>query len=148
MLLFFLLISIIFQFSDQSWIPCTTKNTAISPNFLVWKFCERHSFRIVSGESPKTMRELCLSTKSPHQEIRWNYVIFCSDATEVWWNCASADALNCLFYTFFSRNLEKCCSGRFSMISTELFKLVTIGYCLWKILASFALTKLLIFYLS
>ena len=27
------------------------------------------------GESPETMRKLCLSTKFPHQEIRWNYGI-------------------------------------------------------------------------
>ena len=30
----------------------TAKNTVISPDFLVWKFAERHSFRIVSGDSP------------------------------------------------------------------------------------------------
>ena len=29
----------------------TAKNTVISPDFLVWKFAERHSFRIVSGDS-------------------------------------------------------------------------------------------------
>ena len=34
---------------------------------------ERHSF-----DSPKTMRKLCLFTKFPHQEIRWNCGIFCS----------------------------------------------------------------------
>ena len=28
------------------------------------------------GESPETMRKLCLSTKFPHQEISWNYGIF------------------------------------------------------------------------
>ena len=33
-------------------------------------FVEQHSFRIVSGESPKTMRKLCLSTKFRQQEIR------------------------------------------------------------------------------
>ena len=33
-------------------------------------FVERHSFRIVSGDSPETMRKLCLSTKFPHHEIR------------------------------------------------------------------------------
>ena len=33
------------------------------------------SFCIVSSESPETMRRLCLSTKFPHQEIRWNYGI-------------------------------------------------------------------------
>ena len=35
-------------------------------------FVVKHSFRIVSGESPETMRKLCLSTKFSHQEIRWN----------------------------------------------------------------------------
>ena len=28
---------------------------------------------IVSGKSLETIRKLCLSTKFPHQEIRWNY---------------------------------------------------------------------------
>ena len=32
-------------------------------------FTERYSFRRVSGESPETLRRLCLSTKFPHQEI-------------------------------------------------------------------------------
>ena len=35
----------------KGWWPwITTKNTDISPNFLVWKFLEGHSFRIVSGD--------------------------------------------------------------------------------------------------
>ena len=42
-----------------------------------------HSFRIVSDESPETMRKLWISTKFPHQEIRWNYGIIGSD---LWWN--------------------------------------------------------------
>ena len=46
---------------------------------MVWKFCGQHSFCIVSGESPKTMWKLCLSTKLPHHEIRWNYDILRSD---------------------------------------------------------------------
>ena len=41
----------------------TVKNTIISPNFLVWKFCWKaefpHSFRRLS----ETIRKLCLSTK-------------------------------------------------------------------------------------
>ena len=41
-------------------VQTTAKNTVISPNFLVWKF----------------IRKLCLSTKFPHQKIRWNYGIF------------------------------------------------------------------------
>ena len=42
-------------------------------------FVERQSFRTNSGESPETMRKLCLSTKFPHQEIRWYYCILRSD---------------------------------------------------------------------
>ena len=37
---------------------------------------ERHSFRIVLGDSPETMRKLCLSTKLSYQKIRWNYDTF------------------------------------------------------------------------
>ena len=45
-------------------------------NFLVWKFfVVRHSFRIVSGDSPETLRELLLSAKFRHQQIRFNYGI-------------------------------------------------------------------------
>ena len=36
---------------------------------------ERNSFRRVSGESPETLRKLFLSTKFPHQEIRWNFCV-------------------------------------------------------------------------
>ena len=43
----------------------TMENTAIPPNFLECKFCE----------SPETLQKLCLLTKCPHQEIRWNYGI-------------------------------------------------------------------------
>ena len=38
-------------------------------------FVERHSFHIVSSNLPETMWKLCLSTKFPHQEIKWNYGI-------------------------------------------------------------------------
>ena len=48
----------------------TAKNIVISPSFLVWKFCGRHSFRIVLGESCETMRKLCLFTKFTHQQIK------------------------------------------------------------------------------
>ena len=42
---------------------------------MVWKFCGKAQFPYSLGESPETMRKLCLSTKIPHQEIRWNYGI-------------------------------------------------------------------------
>ena len=41
---------------------------------MVWKFCGK----TVSGESPETMRKLCLSTKFPHHEVKWNDGILCS----------------------------------------------------------------------
>ena len=63
-------------FSSFLILGFTAKNAVLSPNFLVWKFCGKAQFRIVSGESPKTMRKLCLSIKFPHQEIRWKYGIF------------------------------------------------------------------------
>ena len=36
----------------------TAKNTIVSPDFLLWKFCGKAQF---PGDSPKTMRKLCLS---------------------------------------------------------------------------------------
>ena len=58
--------------NHKFWIFCfieclTAKNTVLPPNFL-WK--------------GTVMRKLCLSTKFPRQETRWNYVIFCS----VWYH--------------------------------------------------------------
>ena len=49
----------------------TAKNTVISPNFLVWKFCGKVQFLqsfVLCGN--------CLFTKFPQQETRWNYCIF------------------------------------------------------------------------
>ena len=51
---------IIFDNTDN-----TMKNTVISPNFLMWKFCGKAQF-----PHSETMRKLCLSTKFPHQEVR------------------------------------------------------------------------------
>ena len=38
------------------------QNIVTSPNFLVWKFVERHSFRIVSSDSTEILGKLCLFT--------------------------------------------------------------------------------------
>ena len=51
--------------------------------FLCGNFVERHIFRIVSGKSLKTMWTLCLSTKFPLQEIKWNYGIFLSVQSQI-----------------------------------------------------------------
>ena len=45
-------------------------------------FVEKQSFRMIS-DSPKIMSKLCLSTKFPHQDIRWNYGIFRSEGLYV-----------------------------------------------------------------
>ena len=68
---------LLLHFYEQP-INFTAKNTVISPDFLQWNFAERHIFRIVLDDLPETMRKLCLSAKFPHQEIKWNYRIFCS----------------------------------------------------------------------
>ena len=63
-------------------------------------FVERHSFYIVLGESPETMRKLCLFTKFPHQEISWSYGIFRS---VIWWFVATQPIFTC------SKSLGKMC---------------------------------------
>ena len=42
------------------------------------KFCGKARFPIILSDLPKTVRKFCLSTKFLHQEITWNYGIFCS----------------------------------------------------------------------
>ena len=44
----------------------SAQNTEISPNFLARKLCE-------NAQLPQ---KLCVCTKSPHQEISWNYCKF------------------------------------------------------------------------
>ena len=50
-------------------------------HLIAWygNFVERHSFRIVSGDSPETVWKLCLSAKYLYQEIRWNNGILRSE---------------------------------------------------------------------
>ena len=60
-------------FSDNNYVifaKNSAKNAVISPNYMWGNFVERHSFRIISGDSSKTMWKLYLSTKFPQQEIR------------------------------------------------------------------------------
>ena len=53
-------------------------------HLISWRgnFEERHSFGIVLEESPETMQKLCLSSKFPHQDIRWNFGILHSVGLE------------------------------------------------------------------
>ena len=60
------------------WETSTAKNTVISPNFLVWNICGKAQFPHSFGRIAETMRKLCLSTKFPHQEMKWSYGIFSS----------------------------------------------------------------------
>ena len=59
-------------------LPSCMIKIKVSENCSQLAFVEKNSFRIVSGNSgnsPETMRKLFLSTKFPHQEIRWIYDI-------------------------------------------------------------------------
>ena len=56
----------------------TAKNTVISPNFLVWKFCGKVQFLNHFGRFSRNYAETVPSHKIPHQEIRWNYAFFAS----------------------------------------------------------------------
>ena len=52
----------------------TAKNIVISPDFLCGNFAERHSFSIVSSESPETMRKLPsreISTLGSHVKLQY-----------------------------------------------------------------------------
>ena len=44
-------------------------------NVLLIFYWSDHSFLGVSRDSPKTLRKLYVSSKFPHQEIRWNIAI-------------------------------------------------------------------------
>ena len=50
------------NFLGSSRFVLAAKSTLFSPNLLVWKFVEWHSFCIVLGELPNTIRKLYLST--------------------------------------------------------------------------------------
>ena len=50
-------------------IKFTAKNAIVSPNSRCGNFMERHSSRIVLGESSETMQKLCVSTKFPHMKL-------------------------------------------------------------------------------
>ena len=56
--------------SKPKWVVLT-----ILTEKLIWDL----KWSIESSESSETMRKLCLSTKFPHQEIRWSYGIFRSE---------------------------------------------------------------------
>ena len=53
------------QWHGMSYCEWEHRNKMVSNTFL-----ERHSFHIVSGGLPETMRKLYLSTKLSQQEIR------------------------------------------------------------------------------
>ena len=68
-----------------NYLTNTAEGTAISSNFLVWKFCEKAQF--LHRATPETMRKLCLSIKIPHQEIRCNYDILRSIVSSIVVKC-------------------------------------------------------------
>ena len=54
------------MFGWKSVKNITARNTVISLIYWCGNYVERPSFRIVSGDSSKTMRKIYLSTKFPH----------------------------------------------------------------------------------
>ena len=56
------------------------KDSNFTKNSWCGKFLERYSFHKISGESPETLRKLCLSPKFPHKELRWKFDIFRSES--------------------------------------------------------------------
>ena len=48
----------------------TGKN--VEPTFLVWKFCGKAQFPQSFWQLPEALRKLCVFTKLPQLEIRWN----------------------------------------------------------------------------
>ena len=51
----------------------TAQSTEVSSNLLMWKFYGHAQFSQSFGRNwSETLPELCISTKFPHQEIRWN----------------------------------------------------------------------------
>ena len=49
-------------------------------------FVERQSFCLALANLPETMRKQCLSTKFPHQQIRWHYGVLtqCIHCTKIY----------------------------------------------------------------
>ena len=70
--------SFLVKYSNRFIAPFAKNTFCKIPQFHLISWCgnfvKRHSFRIVFGES-----KLCLSTKFPHQEIRWNCGVLRSD---------------------------------------------------------------------
>ena len=70
---------------------CTHMHTVECKNVkMIEKVILKSKVQLMAlSESPETMRKLCLSTRFPHQEIRWNYGILCSE-------CCAKDLLKFL----------------------------------------------------
>ena len=65
------------------WKQTSVETLQKIPQFHLISWCgnfvERYSFGIVLGESPKTMRKLCLSTKFLHKKLGEITVFFCGE---------------------------------------------------------------------
>ena len=64
---------------DNQWLRFVFQYTIYNDISWCGNFVERHSFRRVSGDSPKTLRKLHLSIKFSRQEVRWNFGVLSSD---------------------------------------------------------------------
>ena len=57
----------------------------IFPLYAPWKYLETSGnfFKLRFCDSSVAVQKLCVSTKFPYQEIRWNYGILCSDSNKI-----------------------------------------------------------------
>ena len=83
----------IFTGKHVCWSHFFIKLQALRPANLLKKDSNKSVFfwisrnfleKLFSSDLPKTMRKLCLSTKFPHQEIRWNDGVFRSKSWIQW----------------------------------------------------------------
>ena len=96
-------------------------------HLISWRrnFVETHNTHSVSGESPETPRKLCVYTKFPNQEIKWNFAILRSavlpkvvNIRSVHGNEMSIKCNNIKSYS--SINCLAACSAAFLLPSLDL----------------------------
>ena len=68
------------QWNEIIWNHSQPRRKILKFHLISWcgNFMETHSFNRVSSDSSETLWNLYVSSKCPHQEIRWNYGILCS----------------------------------------------------------------------
>ena len=90
---------------------------------------ERHSFRRVSGESPETLRRLCLSIKFAHEEIRKKFRHF-AQLLVFWKLSKSFQVLSYIKYKLFNSLYVLDCPLLNTFFLLSLFYLLS--FCIYQ----------------